>query len=161
MLKHFGETSPFAKRMADRGRVGSCCSFYMDGLSMISQDRIIQKIGELGGRLRVKSALNPVLWLCLIVTAPSIFWFFKFQVTPPWWLIFIICAPVCCGLFGFVFLLFVDRDKLQSEDFQIRKQSLELIQEKGDKFPVFKASIQAITNPSYSQLSSDKMEADL
>ena len=44
-------------------------------------------------------------------------------------------------------LLAFDRDKLQSEDYQIRKQSLELIQEKGDPVPVRATSIDAITNP--------------
>ena len=46
-----------------------------------------------------------------------------------------------------------DRDKLQSEDYQIRKQSLELIQQKGDALPISSTSIQAITNPIYDSLS--------
>jgi hypothetical protein len=48
---------------------------------------------------------------------------------------------------GFLFLLIVDRDKLQSEDYQIRKKSLEIIQEKGDVLPLSATSIDAISNP--------------
>ena len=48
---------------------------------------------------------------------------------------------------GFFVLLFVDRDKLQSEDYQIRKQSLELIQEKGEPVPVDAKSIETIALP--------------
>jgi len=58
-------------------------------------------------------------------------------------------------VFGFLFLLLFDRDKLQSEDYQIRKQSLELIQEKGQEFPISTTSIEAITNPEIKKLPSD------
>lgn len=59
-----------------------------------------------------------------------------------------------------LFLLIFDRDKLQSEDYQIRKKTLDIIQEKGDKFPVLAASIQAIANPDLPKLSTDKKGVD-
>lgn len=67
-------------------------------------------------------------------------------------LIVLIFLPVSVAVLGFLVLLFVDRDKLQSEDYQIRKQSLELIQEKGDPVPVRATSIDAITNPARPRL---------
>ncbi len=123
------------------------------------QEQVIQRMGEMGGRLRVKSALNPVLWLCGLVTIPSICLMGRFNYNPVW-LIVIAVTPVVCAAFGFIFLLFVDRDKLQSEDYQIRKQTLELIQEKGDKFPVLGTSIQAIANPDSPKLASDLEEVN-
>jgi hypothetical protein len=45
-----------------------------------------------------------------------------------------------------------DRDKLQSEEYQLRKRSLELIYEKGQEFPVNPTSIELITNPNYPQI---------
>ena len=98
-------------------------------------------------KLRVKSALNPALWLCAIVSIPTILAALALSDKPPIWLIVLAFIPVILATFGYVFLLFVDRDKLQSEDYQLRKQSLELIQEKGQEFPVRAASIDMISNP--------------
>ena len=113
---------------------------------MSIREAISQKILETGGRLRVRSALNPILWLCAIVIAPSLY--FATQTGDhPIWLIVLIFLPVGTAIAGFLFLLFVDRDKLQSEDYQIRKKTLELIQEKGEVFSVSTASIEKISNP--------------
>ncbi len=50
-------------------------------------------------------------------------------------------------MFGFVFLLFKDRDKLQSEEYQIRKQAIELIEQKGDVSPQILRVIDVVSNP--------------
>ena len=125
---------------------------------MSLEEIITQKIAEVGGRLKVRSALNPALWLCAIITLPAIWRFSKLGGNLPNWLIILICAPVAVAVFGF--LLFFDRDKLQSEDYQLRKQSLELIHEKGNKFPVLATSIHAITNPDQSLLSNDSKDTE-
>lgn len=65
----------------------------------------------------------------------------------PLWIILLVVSPVCVAIIAFSYLLFFDRDRLQSEDYQIRKQSLELIQEKGEPFPVNAPTIEAISNP--------------
>jgi hypothetical protein len=120
---------------------------------MSFQDQIMRQMGEIGGRLRVKSALNPVLWQCAIVTTPLLLVCILSNYKISFWIGLIISAPVLEVVFGFVFLLIYDRDKLQSEDYQIRKKSLELIQEKGDRFPVLETSIQEIANPETHSLS--------
>jgi len=122
------------------------------------QDKLLQRFGDIGGRLRVKSALNPVLWLCAIVTIPTLYIISKQEGSTPLWLILIATAPVGCAVLGFIFLLIFDRDKLQSEDYQIRKKTLDIIQEKGDKFPVLATDIQAIANPYVKKLPTDKKE---
>ena len=119
---------------------------------MSLEDKISQKAMEAGGRLRVKSALNPILWLCAIITIPCIGALAYIDPPPPIWLIILAFIPVGCAAIGFLFLLIMDRDKLQSEDYQIRKQSLELIQQKGDALPISSASIQSIANPIYDSL---------
>lgn len=113
---------------------------------MSIREAISQRILETGGRLRVRSALNPVLWLCAIIIAPGLY--FATQTDePPKWLIVLIFLPVGTAIAGFLFLLVFDRDKLQSEDYQIRKRSLELIQEKGQSFSIDATSIEKISNP--------------
>ena len=103
-------------------------------------------ISQILGKLRVNSALNPALWFCGIVLIPSI-WLASRQDRAPIWLIVLIYLAVLVPAIGYFVLLFVDRDKLQSEDYQIRKQSLELIQEKGEPIPVDAKSIEAIALP--------------
>ena len=104
------------------------------------------------GKIRVRSALNPILLLCLIVSVPALAAAPFFKNGAPTWCIVLIYLPVGVACVGFLFLLLFDRDKLQSEDWQLRKQSLELIQEKGDPIPINPASLELISNPQKMQI---------
>ena len=104
----------------------------------MTEDRraqISRRIADVGGRLRVKSALNPVLWLCAVVTVPVAG--LATYVKEPTWLIICLVVlaflPLGLASVGFVVLLLRDPDKLQSEDYQIRKRTLEMIGEKGQE----------------------------
>jgi hypothetical protein len=114
---------------------------------MAWREAITGRVIDAGQRIRVRSALNPALWLSAIVSAPAILGASMRSGETPAWLIVLAYLPVGTGVIGFLFLLCFDRDKLQSEDYQLRKQSLELIQQKGDSFPVSPPSLEAITNP--------------
>lgn len=115
---------------------------------MIGKENIAAKVIESGGRLSVKSALNPILWLCAIITIPSLI-AVPFVDKTPNWLIILIIAPVLTAILGFLFLLIFDRDKLQSEEYQLKKRSLELIQIKGQEKPniIDVEQVSAIINP--------------
>lgn len=63
------------------------------------------------------------------------------------WLAITAASPLACAMFGFVYLLFKDRDKLQSEEYQIRKQAIELIEQKGDVSPQILNVIDVVANP--------------
>ena len=78
----------------------------------------------------MRSALNPILWLCAIISAPAIISCVVIR-QPPTWLAVLAAAPTGTAIIGFLFLLLFDRDKLQSEDYQIKKLQLEMIEEKG------------------------------
>ena len=110
------------------------------------REQIFSRAVESGGKLTVRSALNPILWLCAIITVPTLV---AGAVRPelPSWVIAVGCLPVIAAIFGFLFLLFFDRDKLQSEDFQIKKRTLELTQQKGDPAPVQVSLENVISNP--------------
>ncbi len=88
---------------------------------MIGRGNFAAKIVEMGGKLSVKSALNPILWLCAIITIPGLL-VLTFVNETPTWLTILIISPVPAAIFGFLFLLFFDRDKLQSEHYQLQKQ---------------------------------------
>lgn len=112
---------------------------------MTVREAIITKVMEAGGRLRVRSALNPILWLCGIITIPSLI-VFGLKTEPSTWLLVFAFAPEVTAILGFLFLLFVDRDKLQSEEYQIRKMQLEMIEEKG-KPAIESETVEAIPEP--------------
>lgn len=107
--------------------------------------------------MTVKSALNPVLWLCGIITLPVIC-IASFLSSPPFWLILFGATPILLAVIGFLYLLFFDRDRLQSENYQIRKQSLELIEQKDDLQPAYANTIEAIANPDWTALPNEKSE---
>ena len=97
--------------------------------------QITRRMADVGGRLRVKSALNPALWLCAVVTVPII-GFATFGDGPAWLLVCLVVLasiPLVLAAIGFVFFLLRDSDKLQSEEYQIRKRTLEMIGEKGQE----------------------------
>jgi hypothetical protein len=96
---------------------------------------IASRAMESGGRLKVQSALNPALWLCGIVSVPAM-GAAALSTNPPWWIGWLVVGPVAIACLGFIFLLLFDRDKLQSEDFQIKKRSLEIFEQKGMDSPV-------------------------
>jgi hypothetical protein len=123
---------------------------------MSLREIITTKVAEAGGRLTVRSALNPILWLCFIVTFPSVVAIpFGGPYRPL--LVVLAVAPVAAAIFGFLFLLFFDRDKLQSEDYQIRKRSLELIEQKGEK-AIPATDVEVIANPEFPALGSGEEE---
>lgn len=120
----------------------------------MSVDNILGRVIEAGGRIRVKSALNPILWICAIIGTPC-FLVILVKDEPPLFINCILCSVVGVALFGFLFLLFFDRDKLQSEDYQLKKRELEMVQEKGDVRP------QVLLNDEYTEaelLPSDKVK---
>jgi len=92
---------------------------------------------EAGGKLTVKSALNPLLWFCAVVDIPIMAMLTVIYASIPLWLLIsmfvLIAIPIACTMFSAIYLLFYDRDKLQSEDYQIRKQTLDIIGQKGDR----------------------------
>lgn len=110
------------------------------------RDVIAAKATEAGGRLTVRSALNPALWLCAIVSVPALALLASVN-NPPLALQIAAIAPLAVAVFGFLFLLFFDRDKLQSEDFQLKKRSLELIEQKGERAIPADVLVEAIPEP--------------
>jgi hypothetical protein len=111
-------------------------------------DRFARRSQSAAGRLRVRSALNPILWLCAIVSMPC------FGAAPflggsilQSVVIVIGAVPVATACAGFVYFLRFAPEKLQSEEYQIRHEAIELIRQKGTSISISPASIEAIANP--------------
>ncbi|MEW7987048.1 MAG: hypothetical protein AB2799_14760 [Candidatus Thiodiazotropha sp.] len=126
-------------------------------------DEYLDKLGRLSHsaaqRLHVRSALNPILWLCAIAT-PTIFFFaylFREQPSISTTLLVAGLVPVGVACLGFAYFALAKPEKLQSEDYQIRHESLQIIQQKGRK-AIALDSIEAIANPAAPRLTDGRGE---
>ena len=102
------------------------------------------------GSLKVRSALNPVLWLALI-TIPFGFAAAMISDSVAVKVVGLVIAAVPVFLFGlgFVYLMCKSPDKLRSEEFELKRMALSMIQEKGGPIVIGQVSVEAITNPDY------------
>lgn len=121
-------------------------------------DGILEKIGHMAQsaayRLHVRSALNPMLWLCGI-TSPLLltfaYWFRDIEQIM-YWLVAAAILPIGFTCLGFVFFALFKPEKLQSEDYQIRHESLQIIQQKAGRKSFTASAIEAIANPDVPRL---------
>jgi hypothetical protein len=110
-------------------------------------------------RVSVKNALNPVLWVCGLISVPATL-AIGFTPNPSWVHIALAVAPVGVALFSFLYFMVRDPDRLQSESFQLRKQALELIEEKGSLSVIDATTIEVISNPDLPALPSPRLEEE-
>lgn len=66
---------------------------------------------------------------------------------PSWVPMSLATVPVAIALLAYVYFMFTQPDRLQSEGYQLRKQALELIEEKGSLAVIEAATIEVISNP--------------
>ncbi|HIF9138465.1 TPA: hypothetical protein ACX6SR_001916 [Photobacterium damselae] len=104
-------------------------------------------------KLHVKSALNPMLWLCAI-TIPLFLgtaYIFKDNQAVVFLLILAAIFPLILTGVGFMYFAINKPEKLQSEDYQLRHESLQIIQKKGSSKTIPLNTIEAIANPANTQ----------
>lgn len=123
-------------------------------------------IGRFGqfaaGRLRVRSALNPILWLCA-VAVPICFggaYEFRDDIVIRDLLIVVGVFPVLVACWCSMYFALRKPEKLQSEDYQLRHESLQIIQQQGGEVHLTAASLEAIANPSVHALEERREEAE-
>ena len=107
---------------------------------------------EAATRLRVRSALNPALWFCGIVFPISLIVAYLSSGMVQIVALIFAAIPILVVATGFLYFMKNDPDKLQSESFQLSKQTLELIEESGSPIPVAITSVEAISNPERARL---------
>lgn len=123
-------------------------------------ERLVRSSRDATVRLRVRSSLNPMLWLCAIVCPTCLGFALLFQ----GWLRDILAisgvlpVAVACGCY--IFLMLHRPDDLKSEEFQLRKIALELIETKGGKIKVEPVSVPDISNSESPSLPASEPERD-
>jgi hypothetical protein len=100
-------------------------------------------------KLHVRSALNPLLWLTGIATPLCFISGYALKDSSPIFEILIVAGllPMTVTCFGFCYFAMFKPEKLQSEDYQIRHESLQLIQQKSGDIEIPVTSLEQIVNP--------------
>jgi hypothetical protein len=118
-------------------------------------ERLATNAQTAASQLCVSSALNPMLWLCGIASLPCfIFSIIVARLLPSadfLLMTFLLMGslPIIGAFFGFFYLAIFCPQRLQSEDYQIKRETLEVIKQKGSALEVLPSSLEAITNPAY------------
>ena len=100
--------------------------------------------------VRQRSALNPALFLCGIVSIPA---FAIAALAPAASATVRICLlvvgvlPVVLNIGAYVYFMRYDRDRLQSEEFIIKKSELQYIHRKGEQVAAPAALVDLVANP--------------
>ena len=116
-------------------------------------NHVFEKISSLAQsaihRIRVRSALNPILWLCAVATPVCLFAAFQFQENQTLCSCLVVAglAPIAVACLGFIGFALFNPDKLQSEDYQIRHEALQILQQKSGQIAIDPTSLEAIANP--------------
>ena len=111
--------------------------------------KIFDRLGQPPvGRITVHSALNPILWLS-VLTPICLSAAYAFRTIQPAMYILLALGslPVVFGCIAFAYFAVTKPEKLQSEDFQIRHEAMQLIKQKGTPIEIDASTLDAITNP--------------
>lgn len=105
-----------------------------------------QAMGESGHK---KNALQSIVWGCAVLSSPivcTVMYRGVFDAISAIALAIAAVPPILLVV-GFLYFMRRDPDRLQSEGFQLKRQALDIIEEKGAAFPVDATSIQRISDP--------------
>lgn len=101
-----------------------------------------------------------MLWLCGMVSLPGFVLAWAAHGLEPLATVvtWVATAPVAVTCLMAVYFAVFRPDKLQSEDYQIRHETLELIREKGTANEVVESSLGVLPNPAHQQGGSKEAE---
>jgi hypothetical protein len=92
-----------------------------------------------------------MLWMCAIISIPCFVLSYFANASGLEQLgialLYIGGAPVLATIFGFFYFVVFCPEKLQSEEYQLRHETLELIKQKGSSIEVSPSSLEGISNP--------------
>lgn len=122
---------------------------------------VLSRLSEMSqsavARLTVRSALNPLLWMSATigVVCFGAAYLFKDDKVLQYLLVIVGVAPILLTCTIAAYFAFTKPEKLQSEDYQLRHQTLNIIKEKGGRVTVDRVALEEIANPAPNPISSD------
>jgi len=96
-------------------------------------DEVIRSAIDRAGVIRVKNAMNPLLWLSPISAIIFLVAAYMFRDDPGLKYAFACLSglPVLASILAYFLYFFLDRDRLQSEEFILKERALQLRYRKG------------------------------
>ena len=121
-------------------------------------ESLFQRMSTRLGVIRVRSAVNPLLWLVALVTPGSFIGAYYFREVSAFSAIFFLigCIPIFAALVAYFYFMIKDPKKLQSEDYQLRAQMLEILEKKGGEITIAPANLDLIANPAAPRIGYDR-----
>lgn len=106
-------------------------------------DDAIRSSTSRAGVVRVRNALNPLLWLCGLVTPSSWVAVYFLHDDPGLEIAFGMIGglPVAAALVAYFLLLFRDPNRLRSEEYQIRHEALQILHKRGESGDVVDVAV--------------------
>lgn len=98
-----------------------------------------------------RSALSPFLTSCLYITVPCIFSLAIIPEKLQLYVFFLALSPVALFSIISIFLLFVDRDRLHTEEHLERKHAMEIVESKSEGLLLESVDLVNMVNPEPSQ----------
>ncbi len=140
--------------------IGALPKYYFKhrGIHRVVAEEILEKLASLAGRtvqkVQVSSAVNPALWLCAISTPTCLLaaYFFRLNSTLCNLLVGAALIPIAVASLVIVGFAIFKPEKLESADYQLRHETLQMIQQKSGRIALDPASLQAIANPAQKAL---------
>ncbi|AUM33446.1 hypothetical protein K9B91_002372 [Salmonella enterica subsp. enterica serovar Give] len=117
-------------------------------------DRLAAKSQSSVEKVTVKNVMNPLLWICGLVSIPSLGVIFWSKGAESWVVDFLAIVPPTASIIFYGYFALRSPDRLQSEGYQLKKQVIELIEEKGSIGPIDARSLEVISNPDLIRLES-------
>ena len=95
----------------------------------MSVDEVIKSAINRAGVIRVRNAMNPLLWLSpmsAIICWTAAYMFRDDQVLK-YAFVFLGALPIIASLVAYFLYFFLDRDRLQSEEFVLKQRALQIV----------------------------------
>lgn len=119
----------------------------------MAYDEVLKQVISRAGVVKVRNAMNPTLWACAIV--PLICWVAATVLKDtvaflP--LVVVGMVPVVTWFLQTVYFSLSDPSRLQSEEYQLRHQALNMIERKGSNALTDPDNILDLTEPEFERL---------
>jgi hypothetical protein len=122
----------------------------------IQPSQFFEKISQLAleavTRYTVRSAMYPVLWLCVFLTPTGLGASIFLKGAGSMIALMIAAVPVALFVIAYLYFMFKDPSRLQSEQYQLRNRALDIIQEKANGIELSSQSLESISNPDLPRL---------
>lgn len=117
-----------------------------------------KNLTSLAQQVSSKSAVNPSLWACLVISLPLFYLASKTTVILATLLFIVACMPIGAFIFSYLYLLIKNPKYLRSEEYQLRAEAMDLIGDRDNPFHAeAKDVISVISNPALPPPKSEKI----